>query len=114
MSVTGGPRTIIPRAIFYTLFGAVGQALYNRANASQTAKAALGTEPKSSWLDSKWSPMKVLSDEDYGNMLRERLLRVNAEIALVDESMEAIRIEEREMEAKRVESTTNKEDLTKK
>ena len=40
--------------------------------------------------------MKVLSDEEYENMLREKLLKVNAEIALVDESVEALREKERE------------------
>lgn len=38
--------------------------------------------------------MKVLSDEEYENMLREKLLRVNAEIALVDESIERLRVEQ--------------------
>ena len=43
----------------------------------------------------KWSPMKKLSDEEYGNMLKERLLRVEADIALLDEELEKVRSEER-------------------
>lgn len=31
--------------------------------------------------------MKVLSDEDYEHMLSEKLLRVEAEIAILDEEM---------------------------
>lgn len=46
--------------------------------------------------------MKVLSDKEYEEMLREKLLRVNAEIALVDENIEALRVQEREIEAKKV------------
>jgi len=40
--------------------------------------------------------MKVLSDKEYEDLLKERLLKVNAEIALVDEGIEALRARERE------------------
>lgn len=39
----------------------------------------------------------MLSDSEYENMLREKLLKVEAEIALVDENIEALRGEERDM-----------------
>lgn len=35
--------------------------------------------------------MKALSDEEYERILEERLLRLDAEIALVDESIEAVK-----------------------
>ncbi|KAL9592722.1 MAG: hypothetical protein Q9179_006431 [Wetmoreana sp. 5 TL-2023] len=38
-------------------------------------------------LDSKWSPMKILSDEEYEKMLKQKLLRVEAEIAILDEDI---------------------------
>lgn len=41
--------------------------------------------------DSKYSPMKVLSDEEYEKILREKLVRVDAEIALVDEDIKKMR-----------------------
>lgn len=41
----------------------------------------------------KWSPMKVLSDEQYERMLRERLLKVEAEIAILDEKIESVGLE---------------------
>lgn len=84
----------------FSVFGAAGQALYNSADARKSELAqAPENDKKNSWLNSKWSPMKVLSDSEYENMLREKLLRVNAEIALVDESIEALRAQEREMQA---------------
>lgn len=43
----------------------------------------------------KYSPMKILSDAEYETMLREKLLHVDAEIALVDENIEMLK---REME----------------
>ena len=41
--------------------------------------------------DSKYSPMKVMSDEEYEKVLREKLVRVDAEIALVDEDIKKMR-----------------------
>lgn len=86
---------MIPGAFMFALFGATGQYLYNKADARNSSLAGKLESEEGSWLDSKWSPMQVLSDRDYENMLREKLLRVNAEIALVDESIEALRAQER-------------------
>lgn len=100
--MTGGPRNILPGAIMFALFGAGGQALYNSADARNLAQVdAPEKDLKQSWLNSKWSPMKVLSDKEYEEMLREKLLRVNAEIALVDENIEALRVQNQEIESGR-------------
>lgn len=85
----------------FSIFGLLGQTIYNSMDAQHTQELQLAaTEGKKAdstfWrrvADSKWGPMKVLSDEEYQNMLREKLLRVNAEIALVDESIERLREE---------------------
>jgi len=95
-----GRRNVIPGAIMFTIFGATGQALYNVADARKSRLVESGEKPKNSWLDSKWSPVKVLTDTEYENMLQEKLLRVNAEIALIDENIEALRAQERDMAAK--------------
>ena len=39
--------------------------------------------------------MKTLSDEEYESMLREKLLRVEAEMAVMDEEIGRLREEER-------------------
>jgi len=95
----GGRGNIVPGVIMFALFGAAGQTLYNMADArnSQLKDVVPDDRTKNSWLNSKWSPMKVLSDKEYEDMLREKLLRVNAEIALVDESIAALRAQEKEM-----------------
>ena len=91
---------MIPGAIMFAIFGATGQALYNVVDARKSRLVESVEKPKNSWLDSKWSPVKVLTDTEYENMLQEKLLRVNAEIALIDENIEALRAQEREMVAK--------------
>lgn len=85
----------------FSIFGLLGQTIYNSMDAQHTQELQLAdTEGQKVdsrfWrrvADSKWSPMKALSDEEYENMLREKLLRVNAEIALLDESVEKLRVE---------------------
>jgi len=98
-----GRRNVIPGTIMFTLFGFVGQTIYNRLDARHSEQVALevenvreGKEKKETgfWnrmAEMKWSPMKTLSDGEYGNILREKLLRVDAEIALLDEQMEKLR-----------------------
>ena len=77
--------------------------MYNKLDARYSEQAAAEThkdkeEQKGLWnriAAMKWSPMKKLSDEEYGNLLKERLLRVEADIALVDEELEKVRSEEK-------------------
>ena len=86
----------------FTLFGYVGQTVYNKLDAKYSEQVAVGMrdekeEEKGLWhkvAEMKWSPMKKLSDEEYGNLLKERLLRIEADIALVDEELEKVRSEE--------------------
>lgn len=54
------------------------------------AEASSG-EKKSSWMDSKWSPVTRLSDEKYESILEEKLLSIEADIAIIDESLVALK-----------------------
>lgn len=71
------------------MLGGAGQTIYNLADSRHGAYSnpAAKPETQSKWLDSKWSPVKVLSDDEYKEMLQEKLLRVKAEIALIDENI---------------------------
>ncbi|KAL8725078.1 MAG: hypothetical protein Q9181_006553 [Wetmoreana brouardii] len=108
---SGGRTNIIPGMIMFSLFGFAGQHIYNTLDARQSSHTSLH-QPRSNtnlspsdvspispdasnanqpfWkraLDSRWSPMKVLSDEEYEKMLRQKLLRVEAELAILDEDI---------------------------
>ncbi len=81
----------------FSLFGYLGQTLYNTLDARHTREIALGSGgagEKKNWVERmaemKWSPMKVLSNEEYERMLAERLVRVEAEIAMLDERIEEV------------------------
>jgi hypothetical protein len=76
----------------FSIFGLVGQTIYNFADARHSEMQQSGSETlqKSTWenlLNSRWSPVKALSDREYERMLEEKLLQLDAEIALVDEDI---------------------------
>lgn len=106
-----GPRNVIPGTIMFTLFGFMGQHTYNFLDKRNTTEVqrldVLKTEGRQdpNWLQrmakSKYIPMSVLSDDEYAKMLGERLLGVEASIALVDERIEEWRVRQREIESEK-------------
>lgn len=48
-----------------------------------------------SWFRSKWSPLKKLTDAEYIDLMEEKILRVDADIALVDDRIADLRIAEK-------------------
>ncbi|KZF26517.1 hypothetical protein L228DRAFT_242991 [Xylona heveae TC161] len=90
--ITRGRSNVIPGAIMCSLLGSTGQGLYNVMDAQHAQSYGENERHASSpfWqrlAQAKWSPVRVLSDKEYEKMLRERLLRVEAEIAIIDEEI---------------------------
>lgn len=81
---SGGPRNILPAALIFSALGAAGQSAANLLDTQEQKEAK-------SLLARKWSPIKPFSDEDYKAMLEEKLLGIEADIALLDEKIAAIR-----------------------
>lgn len=89
----------------FTLFGWAGQHGYNYLDARNSAEIRekiQSNEPRANFMQklakSKWSPMTALSDEEYENMLQEKLLQVEAEIAIIDDRIAGYRRKAKEME----------------
>jgi hypothetical protein len=106
-----GPRNVIPGSIMFTLFGYTGQHAYNFFDRRNTEKLIkqdvekqkpLEEQENLNWLQrvakKKWSPFSNLTDEQYESMLNEKLLGIDADIALLDEKIARIRQEAKEME----------------
>ncbi|KAJ5760665.1 hypothetical protein N7520_007821 [Penicillium odoratum] len=65
------------------------RAAFNRVDAWQVERAQNPSKPFFQRMaDSKWIPLRNLSDEEYRGMLSEKLLGIEAEIALLDEKIE--------------------------
>lgn len=74
--------------------GFFGQSAYNILDKRNNAQVLAEKPQDGLWLrfmKSKWSPMSVLSDDEYEKLLREKMLRLDAEIALIDERIEKMR-----------------------
>lgn len=87
----GGPSNILPAIVCWTAFGAGGQMIVNRM-ATREPKVK---DENDSWFRSKWSPLKKLTDAEYIDLMEEKILRVDADIALVDDRIADLRIAEK-------------------
>ncbi len=83
----GGPRNVLPGMVIFSVFGAGGQAVAN----VMATRAREPLKPKTSWLDSKWSPVTPLTDQQYEKLLQEKILKLDVEIAVIDEDIAALR-----------------------
>lgn len=59
--------------------------------AAGKASETKSDEPRGGILGSKYSPLTFLSDKEYETILEEKLLRVEAEIAVVDDNIKELR-----------------------
>lgn len=77
-----GPRNVIPGFIVWSLLGAGGQAV---------GGALSGRNFGSKYLASNWSPVTPLTDRQYEKMLEEKLLKIDAEIAIINDNIQEVR-----------------------
>ncbi|EEP79978.1 conserved hypothetical protein [Uncinocarpus reesii 1704] len=85
-------RRFVPGMVAFSLLGYVGQLSYNMVDGWHTQRV---TQPKTPLVEriveSKWIPIKSLSDEKYKELLNEKLLGVEVEIALIDDRIKELR-----------------------
>ena len=91
------PGLLVPGALAYA-----GDHFYQRAamrtRLQSQAPEKDGTSAKGRWealIASDWSPLKPISDEEYRDRLKEQLLQVDADIALLEEDIAALRAAEK-------------------
>ncbi|KAK2776987.1 hypothetical protein FQN53_002453 [Emmonsiellopsis sp. PD_33] len=85
-------RRFVPGAVIFSLGGFLGQKTYDVIDGWQVARENKPQKPMGQRiLESRWLPLRPLSDEQYMSMLDEKLLGINAEIAIIDEKIEALR-----------------------
>ncbi|KAJ8069217.1 hypothetical protein OCU04_002883 [Sclerotinia nivalis] len=107
-----GPKNVLPGFVVFGAVGYVGQRIYDAVDERKMEEMRLEEGGKKgngeSWISSKWVPWKKLTDDEYEGMLKERLLKVDAEIAILDDSLRALR-EQQNNEAGRLEVTDRKD-----
>jgi hypothetical protein len=87
--------------VVFSLLGAGGQTIANWRDVKVSKAADAAPKPPSKFWSSefwsRWSPIKQLSDQEYVDILEEKLLRVEADIALIDDRVKELRESERRM-----------------
>ncbi|GFF47777.1 hypothetical protein IFM58399_08133 [Aspergillus lentulus] len=82
---------LIPGVVVFSLLGYLGQRSYNAIDSWQMEHANTPSKPILQRIaDSKWIPLKTLSDDEYRGILSEKLLSIEAEIAIIDEKIEEL------------------------
>lgn len=82
---------MVPGLVIFSLLGYGGQSAFNYVDKWQMEKAQNPSKPiMQRMAESKWIPLRHLSDEEYRRMLSEKLLSLEAEIALLDEKIEEL------------------------
>ncbi|EEH20381.1 hypothetical protein PABG_02640 [Paracoccidioides brasiliensis Pb03] len=88
-------RRFVPGAVIFGLAGFLGQKSYDVINGCWVSQHEAETGPQKPLarrlLESKWMLLKPLSDGEYIVMLNEKLLAIDAEIAIIDGKIEALR-----------------------
>ncbi|KAK4505165.1 hypothetical protein PRZ48_003128 [Zasmidium cellare] len=84
-----GRSNILPGAIMFAIFGAAGQAIYNKYTAPRDAQPRENFWKRMS--EKSWTPFKVLTNEEYSEMLQERMLKLDVEIAVLDDKVAALK-----------------------
>ncbi|CAK7263827.1 hypothetical protein SEPCBS57363_000753 [Sporothrix epigloea] len=92
-----GPRNILPAIAVFSIFGASGQAIINTIATDDDAAAQ--AKPKSSWLDSKWSPVTPMTDAQYAAYIDDKILKLDVEVAMLDDKLAALRVTKAKREA---------------
>ncbi|KAG6000106.1 hypothetical protein E4U54_001557 [Claviceps lovelessii] len=87
-----GPTRLLPAIVIWGLIGSGGQAIANRW--SSGPGAAQAKDDGTSWLW-KMSPLKKLTDEEYMDLMKEKILKVEVDIALIDDRIAELRATEK-------------------
>ncbi|KAJ6784138.1 hypothetical protein PWT90_04168 [Aphanocladium album] len=94
-----GPTKILPAMFIWGLLGAGGQMLVHRHEANQL-------KPQKESGPGFWSrlnPLKKLTDEEYMDMMREKKLKLDVDISLIDDRIAELRaLEHKAREAENV------------
>lgn len=63
----------------------------NAFQATDSSSPGQENQEKKSIFSSRWSPLKKLTDDEYRHVMSEKMLKLDAEIALIDEKIAELR-----------------------
>ena len=96
----GGRANVIPGIICFSAAGYVGQRLYDvydRRKNQRPFTESINMGSSSIWdsiFTSRYSPIKKLSDAEYADVMKDKLIQIEAEIAITDDEIAKLKAEE--------------------
>jgi hypothetical protein len=95
-----GRRNVLPGMLMFSLAGFTGQWAHNAFDSSRIKRESGDVQPTKSLSERMsgkgWSLMKVMSDEEYKELLKKQQLVVDAEIAVLEDKITALRRQQQE------------------
>ena len=90
------------------LLGVAGQGGYSIVSSNQSSEYVSQPSITQRLAESKWVPLKALSDQQYEEMLSEKLLKLEAEVSIIDEKIAVLKTsQEREPKASENEAVSS-------
>lgn len=104
-ALTRGRRNVLPGMLMFSLAGFAGQWVTNAYLASKVRRDAANGGQSQGFLEGMtgkgWSLMKIMSNEEYAERLKTQQLAVDAEIAVLEDKIVALRKEQQQEEETR-------------
>nr|POF14067.1 hypothetical protein CFP56_03091 [Quercus suber] len=93
-AVTRGRSNVIPGVAMWSCFGGMGQWVANVWIGRDRTESKIPFVQRIA--SSKWSPIQVMTDDDYAKVLNERMLKVEVEISILDDKIAALKTQQQE------------------
>ena len=97
--ITRGRANALPGLVMFSIFGCLGQLAHTRFTARPDPDTASKPGFWRRMSEKSFSPVKVMSNEEYADWLREKVLRVDVEISILEDKIAALRKEQQEQDA---------------
>lgn len=91
LKLAGSRANILPGAAMIGLIGLAGQTGYNLFSETQRSESSPRRSVMQRLTESKWAPLKALSDQQYEEMLQQKLLKIDVELSMIDEKIATLK-----------------------
>ncbi len=105
-AVTRGRANVLPGMIMISSFGFLGQVIYNKISAPREKPHVPGDGFWMRMGRKSWFPARVMTDQEYADLLKEKMLKLDVEISIIDDRIAALR-KQQALEAEKASSTSD-------